>query len=78
MIAISLTFSFLRQFGKGLWLTLPLILRLLLIDGLANVIGLAVSRLTAAGRLYGNYLVSMTMTGPHVVRRMLPTAYGTV
>ena len=25
-----------------------------------------------------NYLVSITMTGPHAVNRMLPTAYGTV
>jgi len=25
-----------------------------------------------------NYLVSITMTGPHAVSRMLPTAYGTV
>jgi hypothetical protein len=26
----------------------------------------------------GSYLVSITMTGPHAVRRMLPMAYGTV
>jgi hypothetical protein len=25
-----------------------------------------------------NYLVSITMIGPHAVNRMLPTAYGTV
>jgi hypothetical protein len=25
-----------------------------------------------------HYLVSITMTGPHAVSRMLPTAYGTV
>jgi hypothetical protein len=32
----------------------------------------------AARQLGSNYLVNITMTGPHAVSRMLPTAYGTV
>jgi len=32
----------------------------------------------AANQVGNNYLVSITMTGPQAVRRMLPIAYGTV